>query len=103
MAADNAERVKRGQAPIQVRIGINTGPAVVGNIGSSSRVNYTLIGDTVNVAERLERLAAELLRDEDVIVLASAATAEAASAPLQALGPRELRGLSGSVEVYRLA
>ena len=103
MAADNAERTERGQAPIQVRIGINTGPAVVGNIGSSSRVNYTLIGDTVNVAERLERLAAELLRDEDVIVLASAATAEAASAPLQALGRRELRGLSGSVEVYRLA
>ena len=103
MAADNAERIGRGEAPIQVRIGINTGPAVVGNIGSSSRVNYTLIGDTVNVAERLERLAAELLRDEDVIVLASATTAEAASASLQALGPRELRGLSGSVEVYRLA
>ena len=103
MAADNAERTERGQAPIQVRIGINTGPAVVGNIGSSSRVNYTLIGDTVNVAERLERLAAELQEDEDVVVLASAATAQAAQAPLQALGRHELRGLSGSVEVYRLA
>ena len=103
MAADNAGRSERGQAPIQVRIGINTGPAVVGNIGSSSRVNYTLIGDTVNVAERLERLAAQLQEDEDVVVLASAATAHAAQAPLQALGRHELRGLSGSVEVYRLA
>ncbi len=60
VASDNKFRADRGDAPIQVRIGINTGPAVVGNIGSSSRVNYTLIGDTVNVAERLERLAADL-------------------------------------------
>ncbi len=103
IAADNARRKEQADAPIQVHIGINTGPAVVGNIGSSSRVNYTLIGDTVNVAERLERLAAELQRDEDTIVLASAATAGAARVPLAALGRHELRGLSGTVEVYRLS
>ena len=102
IAEDNAIRAASGNAPIQVRIGINSGPAVVGNIGSSSRVNYTLIGDTVNVAERLERLAAEIQEDEDVVVLASAATAAAAAEPLAALGARSLRGLEGTVEVFRL-
>jgi adenylate cyclase len=44
----------RGEPGFSVKIGINSGPAVVGNVGTEKRYNYTAIGETVNVAARLE-------------------------------------------------
>jgi len=49
-----AESAARGAPPIQTRIGIHTGPATTGNMGSAERFDYTAIGDTVNLASRLE-------------------------------------------------
>ncbi|WP_417430972.1 adenylate/guanylate cyclase domain-containing protein [Kiloniella sp.] len=61
LRADNNRRKEMGQPPIYIRIGIHSGLAVAGNIGAKGRVNYTLIGDTVNTAQRLEGLAKEVL------------------------------------------
>lgn len=50
------ELEQRAGGPFHMRVGINTGDAVVGNMGSSSRFDYTMLGDAVNLAARLEGL-----------------------------------------------
>jgi adenylate cyclase len=104
LAADNKRRAKKGLPPVRIRVGLHSGPAIVGNVGAPGRVNYTLIGDTVNAAQRLEQLG-KAFDDgaSDCILLASAATVAhlAPEIPRQALGDQTLRGM-GIFEVYRL-
>jgi class 3 adenylate cyclase len=93
-----------GSPPLRLRIGLHTGPALVGNIGARDRLNYTLVGDTVNVTQRLEQLGKEVAPDAPIVILASAATAEHAAGVCQVepLGPRQLRGRNETIEVFRL-
>ena len=103
--ADNAERRARGEEPVRMRIGVHTGPAIAGNIGAPGRVNYTLVGDTVNTAQRLEQLGKDFGEsDGEVSVLVSAETA--AKLPpkftVTPVGTCQLRGREASIEVYRL-
>ena len=95
-----------GIAKLTVRIGIHTGHAVVGNIGSPGRINYTAIGDTVIVAQRLEEAGKDLGGREvqDVIVLISGAVQAAmmGAYALAPLGRHSLRGRSEEIEVFAL-
>jgi class 3 adenylate cyclase len=80
------------------RIGINTGPALVGNIGSDELRNYTVIGDTVNLASRLESSA------EPGQVVIGRRTYEAIldAAEVEPLGPISVKGKERPVEAYLL-
>ena len=77
---------------------------MVGNIGTATRMNYTVVGDTVNTAQRLEAMAKELLPDAEVAILLSAATAAALPAAIGtvALGRHLLRGHGAGTEVFAL-
>tara|TARA_R110001599_G_scaffold24455_9_gene88201 strand:+ start:14906 stop:16744 length:1839 start_codon:yes stop_codon:yes gene_type:complete len=101
---DNQKRVAQGEEPIHIRIGIATGTAIVGNIGAPDRVNYTIVGDTVNVANRLEQLGKQVAPEADVCVLIVAETAISAGNPknISDAGLFELRGRTGAVQVFRL-
>ena len=91
----------QGLTPIQkMRIGINTGEAIVGNIGSAKRMDFTVIGDVVNVAARLQ----EMSKEVDADILVSEATYNEVDGKLgfQALPPVVLRGRREPTVVYRL-
>jgi adenylate cyclase len=104
LTALNAERRVEGAPPLAMSMGIHTGEVLAGTIGAEDRHAYTVIGDTVNVAARLQQLCKEHDRD----VLLSAETHELARAHgLESTaiphGAVTLRGRSGQVHVVALA
>jgi adenylate cyclase len=78
--SNNMARKARHKAPMQLRIGIHTGRVVVGNIGGGGRQNYTLVGDAVNVAQRLEQMGREVANPAEEVVVVASATVMAATA-----------------------
>nr|HET7857840.1 adenylate/guanylate cyclase domain-containing protein [Caldimonas sp.] len=94
------ERNSAGRAPIRIGIGIGTGNLVAGYTGTQQRATYTCIGDTVNVAARLEQHTKAV---ERAILVDAATRAElGADFAVEPLGAVELRGKSVPVEVFAL-
>ncbi|MGD9535689.1 MAG: adenylate/guanylate cyclase domain-containing protein [Alphaproteobacteria bacterium] len=102
---DNLRRVAAGEPAVHVRIGIHTGTATVGNIGAPGRLNYTIIGDTVNVGQRLEQLGKEVgTAADEVTILVSGDTARQLGSAFKpvAAGSYRLKGRAGEIDVFRL-
>ncbi|MDU8945950.1 adenylate/guanylate cyclase domain-containing protein [Ovoidimarina sediminis] len=104
MARDNEKRASRGLPPVRIRIGVHSGQLIVGDIGSPDRINYTVIGDVVNTAQRLEGLGKTVDGDAESIVLVSRAVKDSVGEQfqLQRIGPMNLKGKSDAIDVYRL-
>lgn len=101
-----AERINAsGSEDMRVRIGVHTGKVVVGDIGTTARMNYTVIGDAVNVAARLQEHGKEVDASARVIALASGETV--AQIPEgyggMSLGKVKLRGRDEPLTVFRIA
>jgi len=108
----NGERVEGGEAPLAIGIGLNYGAAVLGDVGSEHSMSFTVIGDTVNTASRLQGLTRSLgtpLVVGDALIRAVAAMLPAAGAaagaadllgPLADQGEQILRGRAGPVRIW---
>lgn len=95
----NAERKVAGEDPVDVRVAIHSGPVVVGDIGSATRVDYTVLGNTVNVAARLEEFVA---KPGQIVIGETTQTAIAHAFETEHLGDVPLKGLSRKIAVYRV-
>ncbi|MGI9353345.1 MAG: adenylate/guanylate cyclase domain-containing protein [Rhizobiaceae bacterium] len=94
---DNMKQNKYAGQTLNCRIGINTGPLVAGAIGAQDRLSYTVYGDAVNVASRLEQMNKEF----DTRILMTQATVDLVEdLPFEQIGTLPIRGRNAPVDVY---
>lgn len=98
VSALNRERARKRQVAIEIGIGISSGDVISGNIGSERRMDYTVIGDPVNVAARLEDLSKEL--GHKILVSDSVRAAVEKEIPCEPLGLFKVKGKQEDVPVF---
>jgi adenylate cyclase len=103
--AHNDAQREIGGPVVQLRIGLHVGQVIVGNIGSPGRINYTIVGDPANVANRIEEMGREIGdTDQDVNILMSGEFGGKLKDDYQvkSLGEQALRGRSRTIEVFNV-
>jgi class 3 adenylate cyclase len=100
----NRQRSERGEDPLRIGVGVNTGPVVAGTMGSDERLEYTVLGDTVNVSQRLSDLNKEY---PEYDVFFGASTYHGLDGELRErtvhIGETRVKGRVAPVDVYGLA
>jgi adenylate cyclase len=103
----DVEHIRDGETPLAIGIGLNYGPAVLGDVGSEHSMSFTVIGDTVNTASRLQGLTRTFKTPlvvggplVDAIRAGSSEIAAALVSQLQDQGEQALRGRAGAVRVW---
>ncbi len=107
LAEWNIERERAGETSLQIGIGLNYGPAVIGDVGSEHSLSFTVIGDTVNTASRLQGLTRTfgtplVVGDAGVKAATAAAASNTAEllARLKPGGEQTLRGRTAPVRIW---
>ena len=96
--SERMQRDLRDAPPIRMRIGIHTGPVVVGTLGNDLRVEFKAVGDTVNMASRVEGLA----QPGTTVVTAATYALTEGFFRFEALAPCRIKGMTGPVQTYRV-
>ena len=94
----NKERVKAQKRPLRCGIGLHAGMVTYGNIGTPSRLDFTAVGETVNLASRIEALC----KRKKAFLLVSKAVADTCSVPLVSIGTYRLEGHENMIEIFGL-
>ena len=87
-------------APTRIGIALHAGPAIIGNVGSADRKEYTVIGDVVNVAFRIEALNKEL---GSTLLISESVRWYCAGIDAEPMAPMTLRGRRERITVFRVA
>jgi class 3 adenylate cyclase/tetratricopeptide (TPR) repeat protein len=95
---DQNRRGSKLPSPVRMRIGINTGPVVVGSLGTDLRIEFKAVGDTVNLAARMESMA----DPGTTLVTEETYNATEGLFRFEALGHREVKGKKDTVPAYRV-
>jgi len=93
----NVERARTSLPPVKVRVGINSGLAVVGNVGTEKRVDYTVLGTSVNIASRLE---SGVAKPGQVVISQNTMDRIMGSFETESLGEFALKGLQQKMPVF---
>jgi len=95
----NTERAEQDLPAVKIRIGINSGPAVVGNVGTEKRVDYTVLGSSVNIASRLE---SGVAKPGQLVISQNTLDRVVGSFETEPLGEFALKGLKQKMPVYAI-
>jgi adenylate cyclase len=96
----NELRITRGQTPIMIGMGVHAGPAISGTIGSEERMEYTVIGDTVNQTSRIE--ASTKAFGADLLISNEAAEEIKSNFKLEFAGSAEVKGKVEALKLYKV-
>jgi adenylate cyclase len=101
----NRKRKRRGDPPFLTGIGVHTGVVMAGGLGTSDRMHYTVIGDTVNTTQRIENLTRQVFKESGILVSQATYSALGEMADtfnLESIGLHTVKGKEERIMVYRL-